>query len=264
MRSVLKVTMVQMCSELGDKERNCEKTLKAISSSDSDIICFPEASLTGYTSREPMLYAVDKDDDLIGKICKASSEKGIVTVFGFIENNGGMPMVAQAVADNGKISIYRKTHLGVSERSAFFPGNTIEPITTSKAKIGLVLCWESHFPEISTLLALKGARLLLMPFASPLNAEQRVENWKRHLPARAYDNGVCVGACNSVKGDSGGALFIDKDGTVIAERTVRGENELTVDIDISPRIRCNDASKMHGRDFLASRRPELYDGSIRR
>ena len=251
--------MVQMCSELGNKERNCEKITEKIVSSDSDLICFPEASLTGYTFNDPGPYAIRKDDELVRMICDASSEKGITAVFGFLEDREGEIMVTQAVADNGNISLYRKTHLGVSERRVFTPGDIIEPISTSKMKIGLALCWESHFPEISTLLALKGAQVILMPFASPLDAERRVELWKRYIPARAYDNGVYAGTCNSVKGDrGGGALFVDRTGNVIAETKTRGESEVTVEIDISPRMPCPVASKMHGSDFLASRRPELY------
>jgi predicted amidohydrolase len=255
---IISLSLVQMGSIIGDPESNCRKIIDIIGSSDSDIICFPEASLTGYTSIGLEKYALRRDDPLIGMICGASSEKRIVTVFGFIEKEGEKTMVTQAVTENGNVSFYRKTHLGHSEKKVFTPGDTIEPILTGKGNIGIELCWESHFPEISALLALKGAKIILMPFASPLNAKKRVRIWKKYLPARAYDNRVFVAACNLVDGErGGGAMVIDKEGNILKENTEQCENILSVDIDLS--CGYGSVNTMHGRDFLASRRPELYD-----
>jgi len=253
----LSLALVQMTSVQGDPEGNCRKIIDIIRSSGADIVCFPEASLTGYTFDSPERYALRKDDPLIGMICEASSEDHVVAVFGFIEEHEGNVMVTQAVAQNGNAAFYRKTHLGLREREIFAAGNVIEPIRTERISIGIQLCWESHFPEISATLALKGAKIILMPFASPLNAEKRVDNWKRYLPARAYDNRVPVAACNSVDGGrGGGAIAIDTDGNVIAESRIQGENILRTNICLSNDI--FHGSTMGGRDFLASRRPELY------
>ena len=58
---------------------------------------------------------------------------------------------------------------------------------------GLELCYESHFPEISTVLCLKGAEILFMPHASPRGEpDEKMKSWLRHLPSRAFDNGVFV------------------------------------------------------------------------
>ncbi len=61
--------------------------------------------------------------------------------------------------------------------------------------LGLELCYESHFPEISTVLCLKGAEILFMPHASPRgDPDGKMKSWLRHLPSRAFDNGsFCSG-----------------------------------------------------------------------
>jgi len=252
--------MVQMASVPGNVEKNLERMLSFVKEARSDIICFPELSLTGY--EVPASRALDLSDIALARISAAAKENGTAIAFGFVEKDGERRYISHALADaHGKMTVYRKTHLGKFEREHFVPGNVFVVADTEKAKIGFQMCIESHFPEMTGCLAYRGAELVLMPFATPMDAARRVDIWKKYLPARAYDNGVFVAACNHVKnGKGGGAVIIDPRGNVAAEDVSGKETILTADLkgDMTERVSIDERKNMRETDFFGSRRPELY------
>jgi predicted amidohydrolase len=257
---MMKLSMIQMTSVLGKTEDNLKKILGFVSdAADSDIICFPEMSLNGYSSKVPDDLLMDADDDHIQKIRDAATASGTTVVFGFAERSGDRRFITQAVAgSDGSMNLYRKTHLGKFERDGFDAGDSFLTVKTKNAVIGIELCSECHFPEISTILALRGAEIILAPHASPLDASRRVGTWNRYLPARAYDNGVFAAACNAVPG--GGVLILDPKGNRIAEDSAGKDSCVTValDLDRIERTPMDNRKTMKDIDFLGSRRPELY------
>jgi len=259
--------MIQMSSVIGDIKGNLKKIIAfAEEAKGSDIICFPELSLTGYRLPDSAEHAISADDSALKEISAAASKQRAAIAFGFAERDPKGVYISQCLADNGKLTVYRKTHLGKFERAHFTPGDKFTVADTKKAKAGFQICAESHFPEISTCLTYRGAEIILMPFASPLAAEKRIEVWKKYLPARAYDNGVFVAACNNVSGNKGGgAIIIDPKGNVIAEDA--GTNAiLTADLKGSMlhRVHIDDRKSMNETDFFGSRRPELYSDVVKR
>ena len=260
----IRISMAQMPSVPGDIDGNLERMIHLTETAEgSDIICFPELSLTGYRVPGSELHAVGADDGIIKKISAGAVRCGIAAAFGFAEKGNDGIYISHGLADiDGTVSVHRKTHLGKFEKECFTPGDTFSVISTGKAAIGFQICGESHFPEISTCLTYRGAELMLMPFASPLDAGRRVDTWKKYLPARAYDNGVFAAACNAVKADGtgGGAIVIDPKGNVIAEDRTGGASILTADLkgNMMNRVPVNERKSMREIDFFGSRRPELY------
>jgi len=260
--------MAQMLSAVGDIEGNLDRmTALVIEARGSDIVCFPELSLTGYGIPGSAAYAVDAKDAVIRKISAVSSGHGVAIAFGFAEKDDNGIYISQGLADkDGMLTVYRKTHLGKFEREYFTPGDAFLVIGTEKAKIGFQICAESHFPEITTCLAYRGAELILMPFASPLDPGRRTDTWKKYLPARAYDNGVFVAACNSMKGNGGGgAMIIDPRGNIMAADDRGTGSVLTADLkgNMTDRVPMNDRKSMRETDFFGSRRPEMYSDVVR-
>jgi len=259
----IRLSMVQMSSVPGDIDRNTEKMLSFVKEAkSSDIICFPELSLTGYELPGSAAHAVDVSDAAISKISAAAVKNNIAIAFGFAEKDNGHVYISHALAGaDGKLTVYRKTHLGKFERECFVQGNEFVVTDTKKAKIGFQMCIESHFPEVTTSLVYRGAEIVLMPFATPMDVKRRMEIWKKYLPARAYDNGVFVAACNHMKnGKGGGAIIIDPKGDVVAEDISGKEGLLTADLDgkKAERVHVDDRKNMRETDFFGSRRPELY------
>jgi N-carbamoylputrescine amidase len=133
---------------------------------------------------------------------------------------------------------------------------------TKEVRFGIQLCYDAHFPELSTQMALKGADIIFIPHASPQGTPQeKYQSWMRHLPARAYDNSTFVVACNQAGKNEKGldfpgiALIVGPSGKVVAKDLSGKEGMLVADLEAGEmdRVRNN---RMHF--FLPHRRPELY------
>jgi len=261
------LSMAQTRSVAGDIQSNFErmKTLIKNVQRDSDMICFPEASLTGYETGDPGPFCISVEDAFISEISVLSEEYGINIIFGFMERHGANMHITQAISDaKGSIHIYRKTHLGRKEREKFVPGNEIPVFKLPSATIGIQLCWESHFPDISTRMRRDGVEIILMPYASPRPPDHRRDIWMKHLPARAYDNGIFIGAVNAVGENGrginfgGGIMVFDPKGNIIAEHFGRDDNVITVSLPSSARSILGPDDKMGNTDYFIYRRDDLY------
>ncbi|MFZ5642704.1 MAG: nitrilase family protein [Bacillota bacterium] len=266
-----RIALVQMQSELGRIEKNVEKVLQYISqagASGTDIICFPEMCIQGYSRDSSKITPLAVPGDLTAAICEAARKEGLTALVGMAEKGeGGKPCITQLVAfPDGSLNKYRKTHLGKSERPHYTPGDDLPVFNAGKACFGIEICWDLHFPEISTILSLKGAEIIFAPHASPVIVGDRRGIWMKYMAARAYDNSVFIAACNLVGNDGagsdfcGGTLIIDPKGNPVAESFDCGEGMLITDLDpgLINMVRMKKSKSMRDSFFLESRRPELY------
>lgn len=255
------------------KSRRVEENLDRIhsfvleaSGEGADIICFPELCLTGYSLRNPRdNYDHGPDSDqAIADLVRMSKETRLTILAGLTENSGqGHPFISHVIAGpDGLIGIYRKTHLSPHERKIYRAGEKIELYPYKKTLFGIQLCYEAHFPEISTVMAIMGADIIFLPHASPRgDADGKLNSWLRHLTARAFDNGVFVVACNQV-GDTeeglsfpGAAVVLGPDGQVLAKQA--GDKEAILYSSLEARM-IEDIRKHRMKYFIPRRRPELY------
>ena len=214
-----------------------------------DIICFPEASLTGYSTKE--MAALNEDSDILKEIAELSER--ITVVIGAFEDG---PHITQFIFKDGKpIGKYRKTHLGMNE-TTFIPGDGLPVFDTGRIKIGIQLCWEIHIPQMTATYRRRGADLILNPTASGLDPERRMAQWRKVMPARADDNRIFYAACNS---DGSSTLCNGPDGSEI-ERKEIGDHLFIYVLDLSmiERYRTPEET-MRNIDYPRHLRPELYD-----
>ena len=109
---------------------------------------------------------------------------------------------------DGAIARYRKLHIPPPERPLFRSGNNVPLFKLKGLTFGIQLCYDAHFPDLSTRMAVQGADLILMPHASPRGTPAaKHRSWMRHLPARAYDNGLFVIAVNQTGPNGEGLEF---------------------------------------------------------
>ncbi|MFZ5646100.1 MAG: nitrilase family protein [Bacillota bacterium] len=272
-----RIALVQMRSEQGMLENNLEKIESYIAQAGADgvdIICFPEMSLQGYSREKACLTSVKVPGEITGRIGRMAAGHGIVALVGMAEDGGKeKPFITQVVFfPDGSIQKYRKTHLGKSERPFFTAGDDLPVFSAGKARFGIQICWDMHFPEVSTILSLKGAEIIFAPHASPVIVGDRIGIWMKYMAARAYDNSVYVAACNLVGDDGcgqdfcGGSLVVDPRGNPVAESYGNGEGMLVADLDpaIINTIRMKKAKSMRHSFYLDSRRPELYGPLVER
>lgn len=264
----IRIAAVVCRAPVGDIEGNFERTVHwthQAASAGAQVVCFPELSITGYCNHS---YMAAIALTLPGPICQRLSglarETQMTILAGMAEHNpAGLPFASHGVFQpDGQWEIYRKLHLAPNEKPFYSAGDEIPVFRASQATFGIQLCYDGHFPELSTAMTARGAQILFLPHASPRgDAPTKHQSWMRHLPARAYDNGVFVVACNQ-RGPNGrgltfpgNAVAIDPSGNPIASRLEDQEGLLVVDLKAADW----QAVRAHPmRHFFPNRRPELY------
>lgn len=128
------------------------------------------------------------------------------------------------------VGTYRKTHPFKKENLYFSKGSLIAPLSLRKRKlkIGLEICYELRFPEVSRKLVLDGAELLVTIAAFP---NPRKAHWENLVVARALENQIPHLACNRCGNGAsslsyfGASLIVDALGNIKAEA---GEKEALI------------------------------------
>jgi predicted amidohydrolase len=230
------------------------------------IVCFPELNITGYGTDAGMPEeAAPVPGLLTERLGAMAARHGLVILAGLAEQVGdGICASHLAVAPAGLLGWYRKLHIAPPEQPVFSAGEAVPIFEACGIRFGIQLCYDAHFPELSARMALDGADVIFMPHASPRGTPAgKRSSWMRHLPARAFDNGVFIAACNQTGTNGSGltfpglAMVIGPDGRVIAETTAGAEGLLIADLKAEDLA----AVRQHPmRYFLPRRRPDLCLG----
>ena len=229
------------------------------------LVCFPEMTLTGYSTRGVIVrHAVGADSPAAEKLRQLARQEDITILVGAAEPApGGRIYAAHWVVRPGRpITVYRKTHIAPPEKRHLCPGDQAPVFKVGAHRIGIQLCYDAHFPELSAHMAWQGADILFFPHASPRGTpEEKLASWLRHLTARAFDNGCFVVACNQAGENGEGVSFpatavvIGPSGDVLARDTSGREGLLLADMNSSLLTHVR-GHRM--RYFFPNRRPALY------
>jgi len=273
----LRIALVQMQAKVGYTENNLKKMAAFVEEAwakNVDIICFPELAVQGYTREKAAKLAEDIPGVSTSFLKSLAVEKNIIILAGIIEKSlTAKPYITQLVCyPDRNIAKYRKTHLGISEKPYFSAGGKLPVFKSEKAEFAVQICWDLHFPEVSTILSLKGAELIFAPHASPTMVGDRKELWLKYLKARAYDNSVFLASCNLIGENGigsefcGGCLVLDPKGNIIGEDFNNQENMLIVDLPEEQinKIRNEERKSMRHSFYLQYRRPELYEDLLKK
>ena len=266
MKSV-RVALVIQKSVPGNPEGNLDTCLELAAMAarrGAEIVLFPELNLTGYTLGKQLLStATTIPGTLTDALLKASVENKITLLAGMAETDdpGRLFSAHVAAMADGTLGVYRKLHIPPPEKRIFTPGSAVTTFHTDTVNFGIQICYDAHFPELSTRMALKGAEILFFPHASPRGTPQgKLDSWLRHLTARAFDNSVFVLACNQVgthgndRSFPGVAVAIGPDGNIISHLLATRDELLIVDLD-SALLEQIKGHRM--RYFLPNRREDL-------
>lgn len=265
-----RVAIVQMKSST-DKEENLRLSLefvKAGAERKARLICFPEFQMAFSSAKQSSKQLTSvaesvENGNFIVKLCSAARRCKIDIVATIYEKSDELSfkrVYDTAVLINSKgniISRYRKVHLydalGFKESLKLMAGNSIEqPSETSTGTIGLMICYDIRFPEISRILAVQGAEILAAPSAW-IQGVMKEEHWVTLLKARSIENGLYMVAPDQVGNIfSGRSMIIDPFGSVILDMGNREGMEV-VDIDIS-RVQ----SVRKSLPLLKNRRNDVY------
>jgi predicted amidohydrolase len=165
----MKVGFYQFRPLFGKTDRNCEKILGALDNVDADLLVLPELALPGYyfkDKKESLKYAEDPDDSKhLDSLINLASKNNYHLVVGFAEKRENQCFNSAAlIGPNGIEHIYRKVHLFNEEKFCFDPGDTPFIVNDIKGvKIGIMICFDWVFPEVTRTLAMQGAQIICQP-----------------------------------------------------------------------------------------------------
>ena len=207
---------VQISITPNDVDANIAKGItwleKAVSEYEADLVVFPETVTTGYETGLNADELWDLVDEAPGRITQAIQEKardlGVHVVWPSYRRAGDRGMVynsAILITPTGEIAgVYDKTHPAPWERTDgggwAMVGQRADVFKTSLGDIGMIICYDGDFPELSRLLAVKGAEIIIRVSA----LQRSFDIWYITNAARAYDNHVYLVACNLVGPDASG------------------------------------------------------------
>jgi predicted amidohydrolase len=268
MKEKITLALAQISSQRENKKENLRKieelTMRA-KEQRADLVIFPELCLTGYVVRD-QLYELA--ETLPGpstfQIAELTRKTGMYVVFGMPElsekTKATIYNTAVFVGPEGVIGKYHKmylpTHSVFEEKRYFRPGYQTAAFDTPLGKIGLCICYDLFFPEVTRLTRLAGAQLIICISASP---SVRRSYFETLTAARAIENTAYLAYVNLVGVEDGlqfwgGSRLVSPTGEVISKAKYDEEDFVLCEVDYKD-IRPAEAFIPTLRDL----RPEIFD-----
>jgi predicted amidohydrolase len=256
----MKAGIVQFDVRLGDVSRNLETVQRHVASlaqQGVQMVLLPEMWSTGFANDK--LHGLSESTPQVLEDISDMSRRLGMTIIGSLpeKTREGIYNTAYVVDRDGSIvDAYRKIHLftPTGEDRHFLAGREGFISETPFGPMGLIICYDLRFPELSRSLVLQGARTLAVMAEWP---SERLAHWDVLLKARAIENQVFVLAANRCGEDSGlvyagHSRVISPYGEVMA-RAGRRAATLTATIDFSLLERTREEIPC-----LRDRMPEAY------
>ena len=267
--------VAQTAPRLGELARNldaCLARLEEAAAAGCSLVVLPECATSGYmfASEEEAAWAAEPvPGPSVEAFEQACARLDLHCVAGLLERDGDrLRNTAVLVGPEGLVGRYRKTHLpylGVDRFVA--PGDEPPEIfETPLGRIGIEICYDLRFPELTRAMALRGAEIVVHPTNWPAAVRPLADFLTR---ARAAENRVFLLTANRVGRERGTEFFgrsqvVDPLGTRLAEAGEEREELVTAEIDPAEarekdRVIVPGEYELH---LFADRRPELYGALV--
>lgn len=245
---------------------------RCVETTGAELVVLPESATTGFTpdcSPEELFDLVSElpgpviepIQDAVGKlgvhVCIGSYERG--------EERGVVYNSSVLIGPDGAVlGRYRKTHPFCAEMRSrggwVTPGDEVCVVDTELGKIGMIICFDGDYPELSRIEAVRGAEVICRPSALLRSADI----WELTSRARAYDNHVYLIGANATGTDSAGVLYFGNSHIVtpiahIAAKAATHESWVTARLDPADALvsLTPGSSVGQGFDHLADRNLDL-------
>ena len=265
----MRVAVAQIDPKFAEKERNldvCLARLDEAAAAGAELLVLPECAIPGYmfeSAEEALAYAEEVPGPSTERLEDACRRLGVYVVCGLLERDGDrLHNAAVLVGPDGLIGTYRKTHLPFLGVDRFVtPGDELPVWDTTLGRIGVEICYDLRFPEVTRTLALRGADLVCHPTNFPMAARVQTE---LITVARAAENRVFLLTANRCGQERwaefcGRSQIVDPYGVRLAETGVEGEALLVADVEVE---QARDKDYVIPGEYelylFGHRRPELY------
>ena len=277
MKPYVNVSCVQMEPRAADYEYNVAKMERFVreiceARPETDLIVFPELSTTGYVCTNGEFDAMTRtaaEDPSIRRLGVLAAQYGAVIVYGLSERDPDDPSVlynaAAVLGKDGSLQgMYRKVHPFDTEKKWCRAGSGYPLFEADFGKFGVMICWDTAFPEVARTYALKGADLLVVSTNWEITESESwpmdtAADWDLVTRARAFDNVLHLVSANRVGNDRGLGFFghsniIDPVGHVIKSLDKAVEGVISARIDLS----LTEKRRKEYYTVLEDRRPDTY------
>jgi predicted amidohydrolase len=266
-----RIALAQITSST-EKTANLELAKQLISEAKNKgarMIAFPEFLMAFSPSTQSAEELAEISETLDGpftqslrEAAKAANIETLATIYEKSDVPGRVYDTALWIDSSGQLSaVYRKLHLydalGFKESDKFLAGSELaQPFKSALGVIGMMICYDLRFPELSRLLTLMGAEILVSP-SGWVQGDMKVEHWQTMVRARALENG-----CYVIAPDQAGNIYIghsmvvDPFGRVVIDMGERRGLEI-VDLDRSMVGEVREKLPL-----LKNRRADIYGGAV--
>jgi predicted amidohydrolase len=268
----LRVAAVQLNST-ADVTANtalADRLTRAAAADGAELIVLPEKWTALGSDEDQRAAAQPLDGPAIEWARATARELGVEIVAGSIlERVPGQEKLSNTsvhIDGDGEINaVYRKVHMfDVEVGGHVYRESEIEQAgeeivlssTATGIELGMSVCYDLRFPELYRILAVRGARILVVPAAFTLATTR--DHWETLVRARAIENQAFVVAANQFgahpagQHSGGRSMIVDPWGVVLAQASDRdGHIAADLDLDRQQEIRASLPS-------LANRRPQAY------
>lgn len=279
--SLVNIACVQFEPEVGGLDKNREKSIACIETAiedGGDFIVLPELANSGYVfnSRNEAYSQSEPipEGETAQQWSELAQENSVYIVGGYAERDGDkLYNSAVLVGPDGYIGTHRKIHLWNEEKLWFEPGDRVDVFETKIGRIGMQICYDQWFPELSRIQAMKGADIIAEPTNwVPINEYEQAGHLGPGELARAnmlaISNAhvntvwfVCADRVGTERGQSflGRSLVVDPEGNPVAGPASQDEEEHLI-VDECNIMAARTEKNWNGLNVIPrDRRTDLYD-----
>jgi N-carbamoylputrescine amidase len=260
------ISLIQMNSRAGDRAVNVERAgqfVERAASEGADLVVLPEffncEYFPQYRDYKYMDYAEPESGFTTQSMreCAAKHRVWLISTIFEAARPGLYYDTAMLINPEGAIvGKYRKVHPAalLSLEKIYFRGGSSFPVfKMDDWTVGFSICYDNLFPESCRCLAIRGAELIIAPYATPVD-----DPWENFLTTRALENGVFLAACNHVgqEGEwrmSGKSMIITPRGKIAVQAS--GTEEQIISLQIS---REDVFAARRSFPLFRDRRPDAY------
>lgn len=262
----MRLCVIQMNSS-AERDENVARAMAhidtAVAEHNPDLVVLPEFFNTVYFAQwwdtSLTSWAEPDDGPTLTAVRERARRYGIHVVATILEYEGPGVIYDTAIVvgpDGGTVGKYRKVHpAAVQSLEVLYyrAGSSFPVVRIGPWRVGMIICYDTMFPESARCAALNGAELVVVPFAAP---QQLL--WRDIMRTRALENGVYFAPANKVGTEGewtfgGQSMVVDPLGVVLAEAGDTNDEILFAELS---RTAVEDARRRY--PMLRDRRPATY------
>lgn len=250
-----------------------QKWVKQVAEKGAELVLFPELNVTGYIQAQAaQMFAECIPGPSTEKIIRIARQHQVTIAFGMVEQEDQKYHCTHVLVNgSGMIGKQRKIHVPAQESPFWEAGSAISTFDIGKARVGIAICRDAFFGEMTRTLYFRGAEIVLMPFGYynvPRSKYLKESIHGMSLVKASWTNGFYCLVCNSAEDRApsewepngnkfpGWAGVISPWGRVMAFVDAEGNGESAVVEELDPTELEDRRSHVN---FLAKElRPELY------